>query len=627
MSTQQPLPAGRRRSRPAKPGVTLLSTFFDPAVDRNAIERLALAYSVHPDGAGFRRAHLLVWNPDSEAFEGRLTWTPAAEERTLEEALVASRWLASDGSDTEGTRLLRALRFDLDDLERTMRQAWVRGRAAVLAPEPGTQPWQEAGELGAIPLRHGARLHGMIVGEWARAGKDRLARLEAIRVLANAALTSLAATELSRDTESRAAALATFARATVAPLNLAEATHLVVKLAAEGTVARGAALWRATTTGAETKLEVATSYGPAALRDRLARGLQGIAAACVADGRPRVIDHPCDDPEIPADIAAQLSSLVVIPVSAHGQVLGVLAAYDRLAQHPSDGTRFGVEDVRFLTGLADQFALTARVASGDDARRESERVRRDLVRQLGASERLAALGEFSARLAREARNPIASISAFARRVHRNLTEEDPNRDYLEVVIREAERLEQTLSGQLPSGEPETQRLQMENVNSLLQAVLRQSGEQLVRRRVRLVKRLSSDIPLLLLDVTRMTGALRNILEHSLERVNPGGRVRVETRRVQHFVVVEIAHDGRSDPGQLLDDLFVPFHLQGGSETGLTMARQIVLEHGGEVRARSAGEWSTVFLLSLPIRDNADRRQVHADRRVTRSDRRHRAPSV
>ena len=60
-----------------------------------------------------------------------------------------------------------------------------------------------------------------------------------------------------------------------------------------------------------------------------------------------------------------------------------------------------------------------------------------------------------------------------------------------------------------------------------------------------------------------------------------------------FVVVEIAHDGPSDPGHLLDDLFVAFHLQGGSETGLATARQIVLEHGGEVRTRSAGEWSSV----------------------------------
>ena len=624
MSTpQHPLPAGRRRSRPVPPGATLWTAFFDPGLDRNAIERLALAHAVHSEGAGFRRAHLLAWNPDSQALEGRLCWSPPSEERTLEETLTAARWLASDGSDTDATRLLRALRFDLDDLERPIAQAWKRGRAAVLGPEIGPQPWSGAAELGAIPLRHGPKPHGMIVGEWDRRGHGRAERLEALRSLANAGLAAHATAELARDMEARANALATFAHASISPINLVEATHLVVKLASEGTVSRGATLWRV---HGDAKLEISTSYGPAGARERLARGLQGIAAACVADGKVRVVDRPCDDKEIPAEIGAQLSSLIVTPIGAHGQILGALAAYDRLGQHPSDGSRFGVEDVRFLSGLADQFALAARVASGDDAHRESERVRRDLVRQLGANERLAALGEMSARLAREARNPIASIAAFARRAHRNLTEEDPNRDYLEVVIREAERLEQTLAGQLPTAAPESPRLQVESVNALLQGVLRQAGEQLVRRRVRLLKRLSSEVPPLLLDAARLSGAFRNILEHALERVSLGGRVRVETRRVQHFVVVEISHDGHADPGQLLDDLFVPFHLQGGTETGLTIARQIVLEHGGEVRARSAGEWSTVFLLSLPIRDNADRRQAHADRRIKRDDRRHRAPS-
>src|SRR5204863_6844459 len=184
----------------------------------NAIERLALAYSVHSEGGGFRRAHLLAWNPDRASFEGRLSWSPMPEARTLEEALVGARWLATEGADSDATRLLRALRFELDDLERGMRQAWVRGRAGVMLPEEGPQPWRRADRVGVIPLRHGARLHGMIVGEWTgRAGKDRLARLESVRELIQAALASHAAAELARDMEARAAALASLARATVSP--------------------------------------------------------------------------------------------------------------------------------------------------------------------------------------------------------------------------------------------------------------------------------------------------------------------------------------------------------------------------------------------------------------------------
>jgi len=44
-----------------------------------------------------------------------------------------------------------------------------------------------------------------------------------------------------------------------------------------------------------------------------------------------------------------------------------------------------------------------------------------------------------------------------------------------------------------------------------------------------------------------------------------------------------------------------------------------------VRVRSEGEWSTIFSLTLPIRDNEDRRRPVSDRRVTRRDRRARSP--
>jgi hypothetical protein len=53
----------------------------------------------------------------------------------------------------------------------------------------------------------------------------------------------------------------------------------------------------------------------------------------------------------------------------------------------------------------------------------------------------------------------------------------------------------------------------------------------------------------------------------------------------------------------------------------------VREHGGEIRVRSDGEWSTVFSLSLPVHDNQDRRRGGADRRCRRGDRRASRPQL
>ena len=593
---------------------------------------MTLALAVHPEGAGFTRVHLLAWNPDRERFEGRLCWTRRTQTRTLESAVAAARRLATDGTDPDATRLLRVLQYAPDELGEEMRRAWLGGRSTLSPPHDCLQPWSAAAAIGAVPLRCAGNSFGLLVGEWCEAADDgrRLECLESLRAIANAALTAHATTERARHAEARIAALASFARAAVSSLNLAEASNLIIRLACENTGARGAALWRVESggdNGAEPRLEPVTSYGPAGSRERITRALHPLAAACAADGRPRTVNRPCEDQVIPAEVAAQISSVAIVPLLAYGRTLGALAVYDRVSHHPSDGAAFGREDSDFLAALADQCALAWLQAGCEDEKRRSGESRRDLQRQLGRSERMAGLTEASARVAREARNPVASIAAFARRVHKALAEDDPNREYLEVIVREAERLEHTLSVQMPVPTAEAPRLQVESVNTLLQGALQESGEQLVRRRVRLIKRLSPDVPALLLDSGRMAGAFRNLLGHALDRVGPGGRLRVETRRIQQFVVIEIAHDGRSDPGQLLEDLFVPFQLQGGAETALGAARQIVLEHGGEVRVKAAGEWSTVFLLTLPVQGNEDRRTPSAERRVARNERRRRYPGT
>jgi signal transduction histidine kinase len=209
-----------------------------------------------------------------------------------------------------------------------------------------------------------------------------------------------------------------------------------------------------------------------------------------------------------------------------------------------------------------------------------------------------------------------------------MAEDDPHREYLEVVIREAERLDRTLAEQSQLAAPEPPRLLMEQVNQVIQDALGEVAETLVRRRVRLLKKLAPDLPRLLLHGERIRRVMDNILADALEAVAPGGRIRIETRRSQNHVVVEVANDGVRPQGELLDQLFVPFSMGGPTApVGLALAQQIVQEHGGEIRVRSEAEWCTIFAFTLPIRDNQDRRQSRDDRRSSRHDRRQRWPAA
>ena len=612
-------PSGRRRKPAARTGVQAAAGLFEPGQDLAVTERLLVTLAVHPAGAAFQRVHLLAWNPDRRRFEGRATAVAGATPRTLEQTMRSARRQAA--RDPGGSDIL----LEPADLGEPLRRVWLAGRWGRLEGALCGLSWITAPEIGVVALRHGSRPFGLLLGEWDDPAPpaERSAALEGLRSVANAALATHALAEATRRQEARATAVAAFARATVSAHNLAEVSDLVARLACEGTGARGAALWRR----AGEQLDLTSCYGPAGTRDRIGRGMHPLAQACELEARAIRVERACEDAVLPAEIAAQITTAAAVPLIAFGRARGVLAVYARTTVHPGDGMGFDPEDVRFLQTLGDLCAMAFAEAESEDARKHAEQARRDLLHYLDRRERLADVGEMAVRLAHDARNPLASIGAFARRVHRSLGESDPHREYLEVVIREAERLEHSIAVPLERAALSPPRLRVESVNTLVQAALEGLAEQLVRRRVRLLKKLTPDLPGLLLDVERLGHVFANVLADALDRVSAGGRIRVESRRVQQFVVVEISNDGHTEPGGAMKDLFVPFHMRGGerAEAGLAMARQVVEQHGGEVRVRTEGEWSTVFALTLPVRENQDRRRA-TDRRVVHADRRQRAPA-
>jgi len=154
------------------------------------------------------------------------------------------------------------------------------------------------------------------------------------------------------------------------------------------------------------------------------------------------------------------------------------------------------------------------------------------------------------------------------------------------------------------------------------------SDGMVKRRVRLLKKLAPDVPNLLLDAEKIRQVVGNMLAHAIDRVPAGGRVRVESRRSQGYIVVEIASDAPPLSGDMLEQLFVPFTAakKAGDPIGLALAQQVVHSHGGEIRVRSEGDWGVIFSFTLPVGENADRRRAN-DRRGARMDRRNRFPAA
>jgi len=107
----------------------------------------------------------------------------------------------------------------------------------------------------------------------------------------------------------------------------------------------------------------------------------------------------------------------------------------------------------------------------------------------------------------------------------------------------------------------------------------------------------------------------------MDAITVGGRIRVETRRLPHHVLFELAHDGVHRTGESLEHLFLPFASNGPGAPrpagggGIGIAPRIIQDHGGELRIRAEGEWTTIIGFSLPIVGNQDRRRNPRDRRL------------
>ena len=612
-------------SRPAAsptPDAEVLGALLDCDADLEALERALLVIALHPAGVAGERAWLARWDERRGWLEGWLVAEPGGEKVPLPTAIARARRAATPTSaQAAQTDRVRAWVAAPDALEGACALAWRTSAHAsgAGAEQPGA-PWSAESLVGAVALRRGVRPYGLLVvalGD--RPGTD--ATLGWLSAAANAALAAQARAAEARRRARQQGALAEFARHAVGAANVAETVHALTRLAAHALHVPHAAVYRVRESSS---LVLELAHGPSGTREPQARTLQVAALEALRADRALAGVGADTLPGPAMEGVGETSVWAFQPVRAFGRTFGVLAAWDGQERHPAS-PEWERGDLEALATLADHAALLFEHARRLDELAAAERRREDLASRLREQDRLAAVGELAARVAEDARQPLASVAAFVARLLRELPADDPRREALDIVRHEAERVDALLHEQLEYAKLERPRLKMEFLNGVVQEALKGEAESLSRRRIRLVKKFAPDLPQLLLDAERIRRVVKNIVHCALEAVPAGGRMRVETRRAGAFVVLDVVHDRAREAGDALEQLFAPFGALPvtGAALGLGVAQQIVREHGGEIRVRAQDEWSSVFSVTLPVMENQDRRKK-PDRRSTRGERRRRS---
>lgn len=217
------------------------------------------------------------------------------------------------------------------------------------------------------------------------------------------------------------------------------------------------------------------------------------------------------------------------------------------------------------------------------------------------------LGEISARMAHEIRNPLATVGGFARRLRDALPEEDRNRKMAEIIVQEVARMETFLRILLNSIRPFELSLSEVSVNQILRSWLEELKGLMASREIEVEVQFDRNLPEVMADEERLNEAFASLLKHAVVSMCEGDTLQVQTRSSNGYIHVRMAFQGQHISGDDLEHFFFP-HLEKDPEKSvldLPLSKIIVHRHGGSIEVFREKDL-LVTNIDLPVRPTGER---------------------
>jgi signal transduction histidine kinase len=223
------------------------------------------------------------------------------------------------------------------------------------------------------------------------------------------------------------------------------------------------------------------------------------------------------------------------------------------------------------------------------------------------ADRLAAVGELSAGIAHEIRNPLATIKGAVEILESEIPENHPKREFVQVVREETARVNRIISEFLTFARPPRPAFEPAHLNEIVESTLLLLRKEAESSLVRIATRLE-ELPSVSLDRDQIRQVLLNIVLNCIQAMQSGGELTISTfyERSSDEIVVLIRDTGPGMDADQLDKIFDPFFTTkpGGTGLGLSVSYQLVRHHGGSIEVRRNPDAGLTFEVRLPSRQPA-----------------------
>lgn len=232
-----------------------------------------------------------------------------------------------------------------------------------------------------------------------------------------------------------------------------------------------------------------------------------------------------------------------------------------------------------------------------------------LQAQMELKERFALLGEMSAGIAHELRNPMGAIAGFSKLLSKKLDNGDERKPIADAIEKEIDGMNRVINELLNFTKPTDLNLSKVELKPLIEDSL--SSIQLNSVKYNLI---SGKIPAIDADDVLLKQVFINLFQNAIDAMPEGGELKIvlnikpQTETQRQEAEIEISDTGTGIPEDKLKKIFHPFFTtkKNGTGLGLSLVQKIILYHGGKVEVESKKGKGTTFRIGLPVNHHREK---------------------
>ncbi len=229
---------------------------------------------------------------------------------------------------------------------------------------------------------------------------------------------------------------------------------------------------------------------------------------------------------------------------------------------------------------------------------------KNLEKKLYESQKLSALGQLSAGIAHEIRNPLSSIKMSLQILTKRMNPEGNDLKRFKIAEKEVDHLEMLVNNILAFAKPVEPKKMPVDLSKVLEQALALSEKEITDKKIEIQTEFS-DVSPVTVDAAMMADAFLNVIRNAVEASKEYGKIKISLRYAyenRQSVVVEIKDEGSGIDAEDMPHIFNPFFTRKnyGTGLGLSLVKKIIDIHQGIIDIFSKNNEGTKVLIILPL---------------------------